>query len=336
MALALAYATYLNCENRSPEDSCGACAACVKNLKYIHPDLHFVFPTAATTKIKREDAVSDKFLREWRSFLLQSPYGNVTDWSFHFGWENKQVIIPRMESRSIVQKLSMKTFEGKFKVMVIWQPELMNASSANGILKILEEPTDNTIFLLVSADANKLLTTILSRTQMFKIPAFEDEDIKTYLDSNIETEESQKSSATYLAEGNMRMALTLAEGNVDEVQASFKDWMRTCYNWDFKTMIKMGDAFQKGGKEYQKNLLIAGTKVMRDTLVNQFEPQMVRVTESEMDFVQKFGQVFTPEKIGELIPKLEETHYNVERNGNPKILFLDLSLTVAKIARSNN
>lgn len=334
MALALAYATYLNCENKGPEDACGECASCVKNLKYIHPDLHFVFPTAATPKIKREDAVSDKFLVEWRSFLLQSPYGNVTDWSFHFGWENKQVIIPRMESRNIVQKLSMKTFEGKFKIMIIWQPELMNTSAANGILKILEEPTDKTIFILVSGDANKLLTTILSRTQMLKIPAFEDADIKAFLDGNNDAEESQKATATYLSEGNMRLALTLAEGNVDEVQAAFKDWMRICYNWDFHAMTKMGEAFQKGGKEYQKNLLIAGTKVLRDTLVNQFEPQMVRVAENEMDFVQKFGRVFTHEKIGMLIPKLEEAHYHIERNGNPKILFLDLSLNIARIARS--
>jgi len=336
MAMALAFATYLNCENRAADDACGACSACVKNLKYIHPDLHFVFPTAATPKIKREDAVSDKFLVEWRSFLQQSPFGNVTDWSFHFGWENKQVIIPRMESRGIIQKLSLKAFEGKFKIMVIWQPELMNASSANGILKILEEPPERTIFLLVTSDANKLLTTILSRTQMLKIPAFEEENIKSYLDKKVEIEESQRVSATYLSEGNMRLALSLAEGNINEVQASFKDWMRICYNWDFQSMTKMGDAFQKGGKEYQKSLLNAGTKVMRDTLVNQFEPEMVRVTEEEMDFVQKFGQVFTPEKIGELIPKLEEAHYHIERNGNPKILFLDLSLNIARIARSKN
>ena len=117
LALALAFATFLNCENKKSDDACGECSACTKNLKYIHPDLHFVFPTAATPKIKREDAVSDKFLVEWRSFLQKSPYGNVTDWSFHFGWENKQVIIPRMESRKIIQKLSLKTFEGKFKVM---------------------------------------------------------------------------------------------------------------------------------------------------------------------------------------------------------------------------
>ncbi len=334
MALALAYATYLNCENRGDEDACGTCPSCVKNLKYIHPDLHFVFPTAATTKIKREDAISDKFLVEWRDFLQKSPYGNVTDWSFHFGWENKQVIIPRMESRSIIQKLSLRAFEGQYKVMLIWQPELMNSSAANGILKVLEEPTDKTIFLMVSTDANKLLTTILSRTQMLKIPAFGDQDISEYLQEQMNIEAQKSTNAAYLAEGNMRLALTLTEGNVDEVQATFKDWMRTCFNWDFHTMTKMGETFQKSGKEYQKNLLGAGTKVMRDTLVNQFEPEMVRVNENEMDFIQKFGQVFTHQKIDRLIPKLEEAQYHIERNGNPKIVFLDLSLAIAKIARA--
>ena len=336
LAMALAYATYLNCENRGEEDACGTCASCIKNQKYVHPDLHFVFPTAATTKIKREDAVSDKFLKEWRDFILKSPYGNVTDWSFHFGWENKQVIIPRTESRSIIQKLSLKSFEGEYKIMIIWMPELMNSSASNGILKILEEPPEKTIFLMVSSDANKLLTTILSRTQLLKVPAFDDDDLKTHLTTHLEIDDQKASNAAYMAEGNMRLGLMLAEGDVDEVQAAFKDWMRLCYNWDFAAMSKMADGFQKGGKEYQKNILSAGTKVLRDTLVNQFEPGMVRISEDEMDFVKKFGQVFTPEKIGEVIPKLDEAHYHIERNGNPKIVFLDLSLNIAKIARAKH
>ncbi len=334
LSLALAYATFLNCEDRQEFDACGECPSCTKNAKFVHPDLHFVFPTAATQKIKREDATSDKFLVEWRDFLSKSPYGNVTDWSFHFGWENKQVIIPRTESRSIIQKLSLKAFESTYKIMLIWQPELMNSSAANGILKILEEPPENTVFLMVSSDPNKLLTTILSRTQMVKIPTFEDQDIQGYLAVNSDAQETSIQQSAYLAEGNLRLALKLVEGNTDEVQSIFKDWMRVCYNWDFQSMTKLAEGFQKGGKEYQKNFLSAGTKVMRDTLVNQFEPEMVRVAEDEMEFIQKFGSVFSPAKVDALIPKLEETHYHIERNGNPKILFLDLSLAIAKIARS--
>ena len=335
LALALAFATFLNCENRTENDACGVCASCVKNEKLVHPDLHFVFPTAATPKIKREDAISDKFLKEWRGFLLKSPYGNVVDWNLHFGWENKQVMIPRMESRSIISKLTLKAFEGQYKVMLIWQPELMNINAANGILKILEEPPEKTLFLMVANDANRLLSTILSRTQLVKVPAFEDEDVVDALckTKGIGKEEAEK--IAYSAEGNLRMAFSLADGVSDELQGAFKEWMRVCYNWDFQALLRMMETFQKGGKEYQKAFLLTGTKVLRDTLMGHFDVKdLIRVPAGEMDFIQKFGKVFTEEKVAAVAPQLEEACYHIERNGNPKITFIDLSLSIAKIARA--
>ncbi len=336
LAMALAFATYLNCENRTETDACGQCASCVKNAKLVHPDLHFIFPTSATPKFKREDATSDKFLTEWRSFLLSTPYGNVTDWSFHFGWENKQVIIPRKESRNIINSLSLKAFEGTYKIMLIWLPELMNVNAANGILKILEEPPEKTIFLMVSSDANRLLTTIISRTQILRIPAFSDEEIKSALVTKEGLDAEKTDQIAYLAEGNLRIAGHLADGDANEVQELFKNWMRLCFTWDFKGMTKMADDFQKSGKEQQKSLFNAGTKVLRDTLINQFETEdLVRVPASEAGFIQNFGKVFNPDKIAQVTPKLEEAHYHIERNANAKILFLDLSLSIAQIARSN-
>lgn len=336
LAMALAFATYLNCENRTDTDACGSCGACVKNTKLIHPDLHFVFPTAATPKFKREDAISGRFLTEWRSFVLSAPYGNVTDWSFHFGWENKQVIIPRKESRSIINSLALKSFEGAYKIMLIWLPELMNVNAANGILKILEEPPEKTIFLMVSNDANRLLTTIISRTQMLRIPAFTDNEIKVALAEKQGLSSEKIDQITYLAEGNLRSANYLAEGEANEVQETFKGWMRLCFTWDFKGMTKMADDFQKSGKEQQKSLFNAGTKVLRDTLINQFDTKdLMRVPASEAGFIKNFGKVFNPDKIAKLTPKLEEAHYHIERNANAKILFLDLSLSIAQIARSN-
>lgn len=336
LAMALAFAAYLNCENRTEMDACGTCAACTKNTKLVHPDLHFVFPTSATPKFKREDATSDKFLTEWRSFVLSTPYGNVTDWSFHFGWENKQVIIPRKESRNIINSLALKSFEGTYKIMLIWLPELMNVNAANGILKILEEPPQKTIFLMVSNDANRLLTTIISRTQILRIPAFSDEEVKESLALREGLSEEKIDQIAYLAEGNLRTANHLADGDVNEVQELFKNWMRLCFTWDFKGMTKMADDFQKSGKEQQKSLFNAGTKVLRDTLINQFETKdLMRVPASEAGFIQNFGKVFNPEKIALVTPKLEEAHYHIERNANAKILFLDLSLSIAQIARSN-
>ncbi|MCE7992031.1 MAG: DNA polymerase III subunit delta [Roseivirga sp.] len=336
LAMALAFATYLNCANRTETDACGECPSCVKNAKLVHPDLHFIFPTSATPKFKREDATSDKFLTEWRSFVLSMPYGNVTDWSFHFGWENKQVIIPRKESRNIINSLALKSFEGSYKIMLVWLPELMNVNAANGILKILEEPPEKTIFLMVSNDANRLLTTIISRTQILRIPAFTDEEIKESLEAKEGLSLEKIGQIAYLAEGNLRVATHLADGDVNEVQELFKNWMRLCFTWDFKGMTKMADDFQKSGKEQQKSLFNAGTKVLRDTLINQFEAKdLMRVPDSEAGFIQNFGKVFNPEKIAMVTPKLEEAHYHIERNANAKILFLDLSLSIAQIARSN-
>lgn len=335
LAMALAFATYLNCENRSDNDACGECAACTKNAKFIHPDLHFVFPTAPTPKIKREDATSEKFLKEWRDYLLKSPYGNLTDWSFHFGWENKQLIIPRQESRNIINSLSLKAFEGQYKIMLIWLPELMNGNAANGILKVLEEPPAKTIFILVATDENRLLTTIRSRVQLLKIPVFHDSDVSEVISSLTDVTAEKAKEVTYLAEGNMREAIYLATGTQNAVGDQFKQWMRYCFTYDFAALVKMADDFQSGGKEFQKNLLVTGSKIMRDTLIHQYQvTTLERVPENEKGFVGNFSKVFNAEKIAETAPKLEEAHYHIERNANPKILFLDLSLAIAQIARS--
>lgn len=335
LPMALAFAAYLNCENKQENDACGECSSCTKQAKFIHPDVHFVFPTAATPKIKREDATSEKFLKEWREYLLKSPYGNVSDWSFHFGWENKQLLIPRQESRNIITNLSLKAFEGKYKVMLIWLPELMNSNAANGILKVLEEPPAKTIFLMVSNDENKLLTTIRSRVQLMKIPSFTDEDILSTVNKieGINAERAQE--ITYLAESNMREALHLVQGGQDAMGVQFKQWMRLCFTFDFQALVKMADEFQSGGKEFQKGLLNTGSKVMRDALIHQFEvSQLERIPDAEKDFVANFSKVFNTEKVAEVVPKLEEANYHIERNANPKILFLDLSLAIAQIARS--
>ncbi|MFT6215923.1 MAG: DNA polymerase-3 subunit delta' [Roseivirga sp.] len=334
LAMALAFANFLNCVDRQGNDSCGVCSSCTKNAKFIHPDLHFIFPTAPTLKIKREDATSEKFLREWRDYLLKLPYGNLSDWSFHFGWQDKQLIIPRQESRNIITSLSLKAFEGKFKIMLIWLPELMNGNAANGILKVLEEPPAKTIFLLVSNDENKLLTTIRSRVQLLKVSSFSDENIRTRM-KQAGLDEAKANEIAYLAEGNMREALSLAVGGQTIGSDQFKQWMRCCFTFDFQALIKMADEFQSNGKEFQKGLLSNGSKVMRDTLIHQYGiDQLERIPDSEKGFVANFSKVFSTDKIGEVVPKIEEAIYHIERNANPKILFLDLSITIAQIARS--
>ena len=295
-----------------------------KNQKFIHPDVNFIFPTSATTKFKREDATSEKFLVEWRKFLKKSIYGNVADWAQDFGWENKQLIIPRQESRNIVKALSLKAFEGTYKVMIVWLPETMNVNAANGILKILEEPPKNTIFLLVSNAPSLLLTTITSRTQQLTIPSFSDEDIRGVTKNleGVDLTDERASRIAYMAEGNMRLALELVHEADNETYDFFKNWMRQCFTYNFSELVQLAEEFQKKGKSFQKELLNASSKTLRETLISTQEvDQLNRVPDSEKGFIQKFGSVFSPDKIMQVAPQISEAYYHVERNANPKSSF---------------
>src|SRR5687768_10161256 len=194
LPLALAYATYLHCENPG-EDACGVCLACSKNLKYIHPDTHFVFPLSNIKGDKDEDRFKADILKSWRSFILEQPFGNLDDWTNYYGGEDKQALISREGSRDIIKTLSLKPFESPHKVMIIWQPELMHPSAANGILKILEEPPPHTYFILVTNAADRLLPTIISRTQIVSVPLLSDNELETELTKINSTDKSRAGKA---------------------------------------------------------------------------------------------------------------------------------------------
>jgi DNA polymerase III subunit delta' len=192
LPLALAYATYLHCENRGEKDSCGTCSACSKNLKYIHPDTSFVFPFRSITKSEDADQVKAETLKQWRGFLLNQPFDDLSGWINTYEGEDKPASISVETSREIIRTLSLKPFESKYKVMLIWQPELMHQSAANGILKILEEPPPNTFFLLVSNAAERLLPTVLSRTQLVQVPLSTDAEIDTFLNDTHKIPEARR------------------------------------------------------------------------------------------------------------------------------------------------
>ena len=334
LALALAFATYVNCQQPTNTDACGECSACQKNKKFIHPDVHFIFPTAATDKLKREDATSEKFLKEWRSFLSEQPFSNLEDWASFYGWGDKRLIIPIKESRNIISALSLKSFEGKYKIMLIWYPENMMAPAANAILKVLEEPPGKTLFLLVSRDANALLNTILSRVQQFSVPSFADDDIKQVLQTREGLTPEEIDRMAYEADGNMRQALEMKLEGVD-VAEYFRQWMRHCFKVDFTEMVRMSNDYQKQGKSFQQSLLRTALILLRETLLEGVQAQQIsRLPEKEKDFIQKFSKVFNPSKVAQITPLISEAQYHLDRNANPKILFLDLSLTIAQIAKA--
>jgi DNA polymerase-3 subunit delta' len=329
LALALAFITYLNCENRQEDDSCGVCPSCHKIIKLIHPDVKFSFPFIT---IKDKDPISDNLLGEWRNFVLQDPFNNATGWSTYFGGGDKQLYISVDESRQIIRKLTLKPFEAKLNVMLIWLPEYMNSPAANALLKEIEEPPDNSIFILVTNDIKRLIPTILSRTQVIQIRPFTDEELISILVDKHFIEKENAGKIAHLVNGNINEALRLAREVEYNSHVMFRDWMRLCYQEDLIQLIQFTEKYQSLGKLSQQTLLQYGLSMLRESLVwNLGQNQLTRVMGEELDFVKKFSVLIDLGTIEKLSRLISEASYHLERNANVKILFMDLSLCVAEI-----
>lgn len=330
LALAWAYATYINCEERGEEDACGHCASCVKMAKMVHPDIHHIFPTPSAKETILE------LLPTWRKFLMESPYRSLTDWLEFTGTTgNKQGIIPIKEAHNIIDKISLKAFEAEYKILIIWQPELMNIESANSLLKILEEPPIKTLFILVCNDANKLLTTILSRTQRVMIPALSDEDTVEYLVQKEGVVKERAKQIAYLSEGNISKAVALTGQDGQAQHEWFAKWMRMAYKLDAAALIKLADEFDALPKEEQKGMMEYGLNIFRDLLLWKNGAEvLVRLEGEELTFVQNFSKAVKIEAIEQIVQEFSQVYYYLERNARAKILHLDLSLTVGRLFKS--
>ncbi|MBL7870592.1 MAG: DNA polymerase III subunit delta [Cyclobacteriaceae bacterium] len=331
LPLALAFANYLHCENKGETDACGVCRACSKSLKYIHPDTTFVFPFRSFKKDEDIDRVKAETLKLWRNFLSVQSFDDVSGWINEYEGEDKQASISVEAGRQIIKTLSLKPFESPFKIMIMWQPELMNPSAANSILKILEEPPPNTFFLLVSNAAERLLPTILSRTQMVQVPQLSDEDLKEYLLKNHSVEETRLQEIIQLAEGNLTMAIKLVDTEEDHFQDRFADWMRLCYKRNYAGLVVYSEDFHQLDKLSQRNLFQYGLSMMRETLLHYAGADAIsRIKSGEAKFVKDFSKIMNTEKVEKINTLFTNAHYHLERNGSAKMIFLDLSLQVAK------
>ncbi|GAA4448314.1 hypothetical protein GCM10023189_05990 [Nibrella saemangeumensis] len=331
LALALALATYVNCEDRQADDACGRCASCIKIQKLVHPDLHMVYPVANTSKGKTSEA----YLVDWRKWLLENPYRTLPEWLDHIGADNKQGNISVEESRNILQKLSLKAYEGTYKVMLIWLPELLNIASANALLKVLEEPPERTLFLLVTNQPDKLLITILSRTQRVAVRAFTDTEVATHLREHQNLDETKARRLAYLADGNLAEALRLINVETDDRHSWFSEWMRTCYKQDLVSLVKQAEAFDGFSKEKQKGLLDYSLCLCRDLFLwKEGAEQLIRLPDEELTFVKNFSKVLTTNHLEHIIADLNEAVYHLERNARAKMVMLDLSLTFSRLIRA--
>ncbi len=333
LSMALAYATFLNCENPTQEDACGECSSCSKNQKFVHPDVHFIFPVSGTKNVLAKDAKSQLFLKEWRSFLLTTPYGNLQDWSEIYGGEGKQALISTKEKITIINNLSLKAFEGKFKIMIIWHPELMHKNAANGILKVLEEPPDNSLFLLVSEQPDTLLTTIISRTQRLNIPSFTDQELSEVLTSAHGVASDRAKQLTHLADGSLRTALYLSAQVETDNFNFFKQWMRHCHQRKMGELVDQAEEFAKLNKTAQNTFLKYGLSILREALVSisTTQDKLFRVEGDEKTFASSFGKAISTNQFEHLSHLISDASYHIERNANSKLLFMNLSINISKV-----
>ncbi len=327
--LALAFAQYLNCKNRLNDDSCGECSSCRKYSKLIHPDLHFVFPVVKGTKSTAP--VSDSYLSEWRDVVLKENYFSIHDWYRYMGVEKGQGLIYAQESQEIIRKLSLKTFEAEYKVMIIWMPELMHQSAANKLLKLLEEPPAGTVFILVSDKPDEILGTILSRAQQLKIPRLSDEDI-TYalkMQYNLPLEECQ--TLAKLANGNYVAAKEIVSESEERVYFfdMFVNLMRLAYGRKLHELIAWSDEMGAQTRERQKSFLNYTLRMVRENFImNMNEERLLYLTPEEKNFSLRFSPFINDTNVWQLAEELSLAHSHIEQNGNGRIIFMDVTLKV--------
>ena len=305
LPLALAYAQYILCPNRTETDSCGVCPTCQKMQKLVHPDLHFVVPTAATKKIK-SNPESDLFMEEWREYVIQNQgYVDTSSWYTFLDVENKQGYMSVRDAASLLRKLSMKSYEGEYKIAIIWMAEKMRTDTANKLLKLLEEPPEKTVFILIAEDQEELLTTIKSRTALVKIPAIETKAVEKTLIERLNAQPNQAHDAAMISEGNWITACHSVQDSEEHKYffTTFQQWMRLCFRAAYSELIDFSNA------------------------------EIVMLPEDEKLFNSKFAPFVNPANLAQIAELFEEAMRQIERNGYAPLIFTDVSFKMVGLLK---
>jgi len=333
LAMALAYAQYVNCLQRSDDDSCGVCKSCIKYEKLIHPDLHFIYPIAKTKEIA-DKPLSKLFINQWRTIISEKKavFG-LLDWYQHINLENKQGIINAEDCNEIIRTLSYKSYESEYKVMIIWMVEKLFHAAAPKILKILEEPPDKTLFILISQQSDQILPTILSRTQLVKFNRLSDQELVEALTAHTNCTPAEANEVKYLADGNLNAAVKILEtGESGKANFEFfRKWMRLCFRNDIREISLLTTEFSSLGREKQKSLMSYAMNVIRFCINNRAGGQgQIRAEGEELKFINDFTPFIHPLNAASLYDEFNKAYYHIERNGSATILFMDLSLQSMK------
>ncbi|MCF8225837.1 MAG: DNA polymerase III subunit [Bacteroidales bacterium] len=328
LAMAIAYAQYICCKSRSDTDSCGTCPSCLKMNKLAHPDLHFVFPVV-TSGQSGGKSVSDNYISFWREAVKGNPYLSENQWYEIIGAENKQGFISRNESSEVLRKLSLKSYESEYKVLIMWLAEKMNASAANTLLKLIEEPPDKTLFLIVSENTELILPTILSRTQMVRMGPPDPDSMRMGLLEQYPEQEEMVYDVLRRSNGNYGLAIKIMESDDIENQyfEEFVLFMRKCYARDIVHLRRWAETIAPWGREKIKDFLTYSLRLIRENfMLNLQQHDLSFLSEKEADFSQKFSDYIHEGNVFELVGEFEKAISHIEANGAAKLVLFDLAV----------
>jgi DNA polymerase-3 subunit delta' len=339
LPMAIAYARYILCNNSGGENNSGNEACNLKFNALSHPDLHFAFPVTTSDKVKSKP-VSSFYLDEWRQLLKEQPYGNLFDWYKLLGVDNKQGQIGVDEALEIVKSLSLKSYEGGYKVMVIWMAEKMNTQCANKLLKLIEEPPNKTVFILITEDEEQIINTIKSRCQTLHFPPLAEDDIKNALINKYNIDENIAVKIAHQSNGNFNKAADLVYHDTEDTQ--FEDWFVFWVRSAFKAkgnkaaihdLISWSDEIAKTGRETQKQFLNFCLDFFRQSMLLNYNAQeLVYIEPKSKNFkLENFAPFVHGNNIMDISNELQDAIYHIERNGNSKIILTDLSIKLTRL-----
>jgi DNA polymerase III subunit delta' len=343
LAIAIAYAQYLVCSNSGNENSGNNDACNLKFSSFSHPDLHFVYPTVTTEDVKTKPKSLD-FIQEWRTFLNQNWYGSLFDWYTILGVKNKQGEIRVEDANEIVKSLSLKSHEGGYKIMIIWMADKMNISASNKLLKLLEEPTDKTVFILISENEEDIIQTIRSRCQVLRFNALPEDVIVKSLVEQHSISENSAAKIAHQSQGNYNKALQILNEDVEEFpfEEWFVTWLRAAYSAKknasaINELIQWSETIASIGRESQKKFLSFCIDVFRQALLLNYQTEKLVYFEPKVNgfTLEKFAPFVTGNNISDLFTALSDASYHIERNGNAKIILTDLSIKMTRLIHKN-
>lgn len=327
-------------EGRGEVDSCGACPACTKADKLIHPDIHFSFPVI--TKKAGEKPVSTDYITEWREFICSYPYGNIYDWLQFIGAENKQGNITAQECNEINHKLSLKAFESQYKILIMWMPEFLG-KEGNKLLKLIEEPPPDTVFIFVAEDESVILPTILSRTQLVKIPALTDHEVEEALVTRGKVESHKARQIAGVCAGNYRESLQMLQHAEEDWQSLLREWLNSIAKNNISAQVKWIDEIARHGREKQKqflryfiHLLDQAVRVRVIEESASLSNPLTTMPEKEKDFAIRLNKLCSLSAQQAIITELDKATYYIERNAHAKMLFHALTIRMYHIIKDNS